>query len=314
MSDQVAQGFIQSVLKPLRMETTQPLWATVHCVTVLMVKKLLLISPLNLSFQFTPSISHCPTNTMLGIAWLHLLNKILLGTGRPLTGPLKATSSPGWTSPGPSAPPRATGPDPWPHQWPLLNSLQFINIFPYRGVQNQMQYSRLWLVSVKQRRIIPPLDLLAAVGLLLCQGMLLVYIQLAVYWTPKSSAAELPPVSQFRTVTRGYSFPDAGVCTCPTEFHRVPVHSSSLSGSLWMAALPSSLSIGHPSMASSANLTTVHSVTFSRSLRKTLNGVDTSGTPLATGSQAEYELLTTTLWAYIDSQVFTHLVDNPFRQ
>lgn len=47
--------------------------------------------------------------------------------------------------------------------------------------------------------------------------------------------------------------------------------SSSLPGSLWMAALPSSVFTVLPNLKSSANLTRVHPVTTSRSLIKILN-------------------------------------------
>lgn len=51
------------------------LWAAAHCLTTLMMRKLFLIFTLSLSFQFMPNNSHPPTNTVLGKAWLHLLNK-----------------------------------------------------------------------------------------------------------------------------------------------------------------------------------------------------------------------------------------------
>ena len=76
---------------------------------------------------------------------------------------------------------------------------------------------------------------------------------------------------------------------------------SSLSGSHWMAAQPSSVSTTPPSFVSSANLLRVHSNSSSRSLIKNLNKIgpntDPWGTPLVTGLQLDSAPLMTTLWA-----------------
>lgn len=96
--------------------------------------------------------------------------------------------------------------------------------------------------------------------------------------TPPSFSAELSPVSQFpaRTVTWGYSFPDAGVCSCSCWISQSSCQP--LPPVYWghsTAALPSSLPTGSPHLAPLANLTRVHrSVAFSRSLIKMLNGRD----------------------------------------
>lgn len=110
-------------------------------------------------------------------------------------------------------------------------------------------------------------------------------------------------VSSQRTVL--HSFPDAGVFTCPT-LHRVPVNPFL---QFIRVTLSSSLSTASPpSMASSASLTGVHS--FCRSLIKTLNGRHLCGTPVATGTQAEYAPLAAILWAKISDHVFIHLLAN----
>lgn len=50
-------------------------------------------------------------------------------------------------------------------------------------------------------------------------------------------------------------------------------YSFSVSGSLWVAALVLSKSAGHPSLVSSANMMTMHSITSSRLLIKMLNWI-----------------------------------------
>lgn len=105
-------------------------------------------STLYLSFQFIPSISHPPTNT-----------------GSLLTDSPKAISPPRGTSPCPSASHKANAP--WPCWWPLLNSLQLINIISVLwGLKpGAIFYMRpTWgLMSAEQTRIIPSLNL-PAVG------------------------------------------------------------------------------------------------------------------------------------------------------
>jgi len=120
--------------KPGQMETTQPLWT--NCSSAWLVKKFILMSSWSVSCF---NLSFCVSffcHAVLRRAWLHLLCYLLTDTDKLPLHPLKATSSPGWTSPLPSAsvhPACALALD---HLGgPSVNSLWFINILLILGGQ-----------------------------------------------------------------------------------------------------------------------------------------------------------------------------------
>lgn len=71
-------------------------------------------------------------------------------------------------------------------------------------------------------------------------------------------------------ITQGYSPPGAGLAFAWAECHEVPV---TLPKSLWIAALPSSVSTTLPNLVASANLLRVLSLPSFRLLMKTLNSI-----------------------------------------
>lgn len=87
-------------------------------------------------------------------AWLNFFDSTLpVGMGKLP----KAASSPGWTSPAPSAPPhRAGAPGPSCLSSPLLNLWQFVHYFLIMGAPKWMWHSRFDLRSPEQSGWSPP--------------------------------------------------------------------------------------------------------------------------------------------------------------
>lgn len=122
---QVAQSF----LKPSGMETTQSLGNCSLLDYPYDEKAFPLIHSEWVNFSLCQaSLTLQPTQCLGKPGSIHLLDKLLVGTERPLTGSHKANSSPGWARPGTSASHRTSVP--WSFWWPLLNSLQLIITFP----------------------------------------------------------------------------------------------------------------------------------------------------------------------------------------
>lgn len=120
------------VLKiPKDKDHTTSLGNLLPCITVFAAEKILLVSALNISCSNTCLLSLILCHIPLWGGLLYFLDDILVSTGRLLPN---TSFHPDWATPLPKSPFIGPGLQPQSLGWPLLHTLQFINIFPVLGV------------------------------------------------------------------------------------------------------------------------------------------------------------------------------------
>ena len=156
-----------------------------------------------------------------------------------------------------------------------------------------------------------PLSLPAATPLLMLPRILLV-LQLFIHQDPQ--------VLLWRAALKeffSYSVLISGITSTHVQHFALDLiksHFLSVSRSLWMASVPSVVSIAPLSLVSSAILLKVHliplSVSSIKMLKSTGPRTDPWGTALMTVLHLDTESLTTTLWLWSSNQLFIHLISS----